>query len=117
MFIGKTRPPLVMSLALFLAGCAPHPATGTWTAAENDSTFTRLEVTFEGRALLFQAGEQEAGRRCFWGGESAQAIALTCKPAADPESEERYHLTVGEDGAATLTRDGKIAARFVRLTP
>jgi hypothetical protein len=102
-------------LLLALAGCSPHPATGSWISpTQADSGFSRLEVTYEGQALLFEAGEKEAGRRCFWGGESAQAIALTCKPAFNPESEERYRLTIGEDGSASLTRDGKVAARFSR---
>lgn len=102
-------------LLLALAACSPHPATGTWaTAAEPGRGFNRLDVTYEGRAHLFEVGEQEAGRRCFWGGESAQAIAMTCKPALDTAREERYHLALGADGIATLTRDGEVMARFSR---
>lgn len=100
---------------LLLMGCAPHPATGMWiTTSEVNNAFARLEVGYDGWALLYAAGEQEAGRRCFWGGESAKAIAMTCKPAHDMEAEERYHLSVAEDGTAALSRDGAVVARFTR---
>lgn len=117
----KTAAPLTLlcatPLLLLLTGCSPHPATGTWaTASPSDSSFTRLEVTYEGRALLFAAGEQEAGRRCFWGGENAQAIAMTCKPATAMDSEERYQLIVAADGTATLLRDGTVRARLARVS-
>lgn len=102
------------ALLLWLTGCSPHPATGTWVTADNvDSGFNRLEVTYEGRANLFTAGEQEAGRHCFWGGESAQAISMVCKPASNTDIEERYRLVV-KDGAATLIRDGVLLSRFER---
>jgi hypothetical protein len=102
-------------LLLTLAACSPHPATGTWaTTTRPDSGFDRLDVTYEGRAHLFAVGEQEAGRRCFWSGESAQAIAMTCKPDFDTAQEERYHLTLGADGIATLTRDSEVMALFSR---
>lgn len=102
-------------LLLALTACSPHPATGTWaTTTKLDSGFNRLDVTYEGRAHLFAVGEQEAGRRCFWGGESAQVIAMACKPAFDTAREERYHLTLGADGIATLTRNGEVMALFSR---
>lgn len=95
-----------------LNGCAPHPATGTWNAASGG--FSRLEITYEGRALLYAAGEETASRHCFWGGESAQSIALTCKPAFDTSTEERYRLAILADGSAELTRDGTVQARLSR---
>ncbi len=102
-------------LLLSLTACSPHPATGNWTTAiDPDNGFNRLDITFEGHALLFEAGEKEAGRRCFWAGESAQAIAMTCKPAFDTSIEERYRLTIDTDDTATLMRDGRMAARFSR---
>jgi hypothetical protein len=105
-------------LVAMLTACSPHPAAGNWQAAENtDSGFTRLEVTYEGRANLYEAGEEEAGRHCFWGVENAQGIALTCKPAFDTAIEERYQLSVGENGTATLMRDGTVIARFTKQQP
>lgn len=101
------------ALLLALAGCAPHPAAGTWIAAPG-SDFQRLEVTYEGRADLFAAGEAQAGRHCFWSGDSARAIALACKTASSPDLEEHYRLVVDGDGTATLLRDGEQTARFTR---
>lgn len=102
-----------MPLLLVLAGCSPHPAAGVWAAAA-DNGFNRLEVTYEGRALLYTAGEDKAGRHCFWGGESAQAIALTCKPAFNTELEERYRLTLDADGTARLMQDDQVMAHLLR---
>lgn len=102
-------------LLLSLTGCAPHPASGVWaTPKEPDSGFDRLEVTYEGHAQLYTVGEKEAGRHCFWGGESKQSIVMTCKPASNLDTEERYHLIVNADGSATLTQDGKEVAKFTR---
>lgn len=112
----RLRSRLIAAPALLLLfGCAPHPATGVWLAApEADDSFVRLELGYDGRALLYAVGEKEAGRRCFWGGESAGAVVMTCKPAHDMEAEEHYHLSVAEDGSAALSRDGAVVARFAR---
>lgn len=105
------------ALLMTLAGCSPHPATGTWTTAEKqESGFNRLEVTYEGRANLFATGESEAGRHCFWGGESAQVISMVCKPAFNKEIEERYRLVI-KDGSATLMLDDKALASFIKQAP
>lgn len=58
--------------------------------------------------------KNKAGRHGFWGGESAQTIALSCKPAFNTELEERYHLLLTEDGSTTLMRDGMAIARMSR---
>lgn len=102
-------------LLLALFGCSPHPASGTWTAAATtDSGFNRIDVNFDGKADLYEVGEDNAGRHCFWGRESKQAITLTCKPAFDTDIEERYRLIINEDGTATLMQDNTMAARFSR---
>ncbi len=106
---------LISATTLLLAGCSPHPATGTWVAgAESDAEFNRLEVTFEGRANLFKPDEKQAGRHCFWSGETRQVISMSCKPASNPDIEEHYRLEVGEDGIAVLLRNGKETARLSR---
>lgn len=105
----------VIAFIVLLAGCAPHPATGHWvTTADTGTGFTRLEVTYEGRANLYAAGEKEAGRHCFWSGESARAVAITCKPAFNTEIEEHYHLNVQADGTAVLSQADKVLAHFSR---
>lgn len=107
---------LLSSLPLFLslAACSPHPATGVWAAAEPvPSGFNRLEVTYEGRANLFAVGEETAGRHCFWGGESKQAIRLTCRPA-EQEIDESYRFVINADGTATLMQDETALVRLAR---
>ncbi len=99
-----------------LTACSPHPATGNWQSAD-DAEFVRLEVTYEGWANLYEAGEKEAGRHCFWGAESKQGIALACKPAFNTDIEEHYGLAIAEDGTATLMRDREVAARFTKQQP
>lgn len=106
---------LILLPALFLAGCSPHPATGTWSGAATASAqFHRLEVTYEGRALLYAAGEDTAGRHCFWGGESAQSIAMSCTPAFNPELEEHYRLVIGADGRASLMQGNSTLVQLER---
>ncbi|WP_127478051.1 hypothetical protein [Sulfurivermis fontis] len=108
-------PARILLPLLLLAGCSPHPATGTWSGAAPESgRFQRLEVTYEGRALLYAAGEDKAGRHCFWSGESAQSIALSCTPAFNPELEEHYRLVIGADGRASLRQGDKVLAQWER---
>ncbi|GAB4301181.1 MAG: hypothetical protein Kow0096_21800 [Thiohalomonadaceae bacterium] len=76
--------------------------------------FHRLEVTYEGRALLYAVGEDQAGRHCFWGGESARSIALSCTPAFNPELEEHYRLVIGADGRASLMQGDSTLVQFER---
>lgn len=105
------------ALLFALTGCSPHPATGNWIASTgSNSEFSRLEVTYEGRANLFEPGEEKAGRHCFWSGENKQAISMSCKPAFNTDIEEFYRLELGEDGIASLMREGEVKARFSRQT-
>ncbi|SCZ64088.1 hypothetical protein [Thiohalomonas denitrificans] len=101
-----------LTLLLALTGCSPHPAAGNWTATAEDSQFSRLEVTYEGRANLFEFGEEKAGRHCFWSGESKQVISMSCKPAFDTDIEEHYRLNLEGDGTAILMRDDQAVAYF-----
>lgn len=111
----RTLSPLPL-LALF--GCSPHPGTGEWQAeGDNPVGLTRLEVRYEGWADLYARGEDEAGRRCFWGGTGKQSISLTCSRADDPDAEEHYTLNVDAGGTATLSRHGQAIGRFVHPKP
>ncbi len=41
----------MLSIALLLSACSPHPAAGVWkTTEDNDYGITKLVVAFEGRA-------------------------------------------------------------------
>jgi len=106
---------LLLPLLSALAGCAPHPATGLWVAAEGaDSPFTRLDVDFQGWAELFRNTETKEVLRCFWAGANGESIRLTCRGAEDEEAEEHYRLVVTGEAGAELKQEERVVARFVR---
>jgi len=103
---------LLGALAL-LAGCSPHPGSGVWTAtSENEPGFVKIDVQYEGRADIYNATEEAAVRRCFWGGMSPKQLALDCVQAADTDIKEHYRLSVTPDGAAELTRKQQLIGIF-----
>lgn len=110
---------LLAPLALLtLSACSPHPSSGEWLpVADNPSGFSRIDVQFEGRADFYQEGQEEAVRRCFWGGASQTTARMTCVVAADTEREETYLLSVGKDGRAELSLNGNSLGFFVRRLP
>jgi hypothetical protein len=85
--------------------------------------FVRLEVGYEGRTDIFgeksdkpvTADTNGAIRRCFWRGDSAQSIVMTCVQAANTDIEESYVLRVGADNnVADLIKGEVVVGRFVR---
>jgi hypothetical protein len=114
-------------LLLLLAGCSPHPGTGMWvaaesTGAEHSSAFARINVTYEGRANIYDwksdpAGDSDATaiRRCFWSGVDEMTITLNCVQAINTEREETYLLRVEPQGkGAVLLQDGRTVIRLLR---
>lgn len=103
----------LLSAFLLITGCSPHPGSGIWIAeAENEPGFTKIDVQYEGRADIYNATDEAAVRRCFWGGMSPRQLALDCVQAADTEIKENYRLTVAEDGTAELTRKQQLIGVF-----
>ena len=100
-------------IALLLAGCSPHPGSGIWIAtSENEPGFKKINVQFEGRADIYNATDETAVRRCFWGSMSPKQLALDCVQAADTEIKENYRLIVTADDAAELTRKQQVVGTF-----
>lgn len=119
----------ISALSYLLTACTPHPGTGNWmtTGEENPSfikEFARLDVDLEGRTDFFSttAGQQSAAddpssalRRCFWRGQDAQTILMTCVVASNTDIEESYLLQVNPDnGIAELIKDDVVIGRFAR---
>lgn len=119
----------ISALSYLLTACTPHPGTGNWmtTGEENPAfikEFARLDVDYEGRTDIFSttAGQQSdegdpssALRRCFWLGQDAQTILMTCVVASNTDIEESYLLRVNPDnGIAELIKDDVVIGRFAR---
>ena len=103
----------LLSVLLLITGCSPHPGSGVWVAtSENEPGFTKIDVQYEGRADIYNASDEAAVRRCFWGGMSPKQLALDCVQAADSEIKENYRLSVAEDGSAELTRKQQLIGVF-----
>lgn len=113
-------------LTYLLAACSAHPGAGNWltTGEENadfNKEFVRLEVSYEGRTNIFSSSSaqqnelEQAIRRCFWRGEDAYTITLTCVQATNNDIEEHYKLRVNtKTNIASLTRGGVVIGRFAR---
>lgn len=115
MCLQKLKTIFLCTSLLLLAGCSPHPGSGVWTAAsENKPGFTKIDVQFEGRADIYNATDEAAVRRCFWGGMSPRQLALDCTQASDTDNQEHYRLTVVADDTAELTRDQQLIGTFDR---
>ncbi len=117
------------ALSYLLIACTPHPGAGNWLTTGEENTnfikeFARLDVDLEGRTDIFNttAGQQSdakdpssASRRCFWRGQDAQTILMTCVVAGNTDVEESYLLRVGPDNVmADLIKDDVIIGHFMR---
>ena len=109
------RNSLLLVCAALLAGCSPHPGSGTWLAEEGARDFTRLSIQFDGRAEFFGEGVETAVERCFWSGDSAEVIQLECVVAANIELKRSYLLQVTGERQALLLRDGDPVGGFRRV--
>jgi len=117
------------TLTYLLTACSPHPGAGNWLATGEQNPdfikeFVKIEVSYEGRTDIFdtKAGQQSntddpssAVRRCFWRGEDAQTIIMTCVQATNTDIEESYQLRVDPDNdVAELIKEKIVVGRFIR---
>lgn len=103
---------------LLLAGCSPHPGTGTWLpVSETDATFTKLMVQYDGKADFYAEDQDNAVRRCFWVGVSEQSITLNCVQSADTDIKESYQLNVTANRQAELTQGDSVVGRYYWQQP
>lgn len=76
--------------------------------------FERIEVMFDGKADLFRKGAKQAAYRCFWGGDSAQSLRLTCTTGQDSGIEYHYVLKVVATDQANLEQNDQLLATYSR---
>ncbi len=106
---------LLLLLPLLLAACAPHPGAGRWQAvADNETGITDLVIAFDGRAL-FATTKPKASWHCFWSGKDTRLALLDCTPSSNPDEKVRWLFHVDGEGTGSLSRDGRILARFRRV--
>jgi hypothetical protein len=106
---------IVLSVALFLSACSPHPGAGYWLSqGSNTDGFIGLAVQYDGKAELYVQGKEEAAVRCFWGGESAETISMDCVVAENTEIRRRYSLHIAQPDQAELISGAKTIAVFKR---
>lgn len=103
--------------ALLLGGCGPHPAAGVWHAAPRaPSTYTRIEIEFDGKAYLYVTGREDHAVRCFWAGDDRSTVNMDCIVNDPSERRLRYRLQVISGSESELFDNGNTLGRFVRNT-
>lgn len=104
-------PPIV----LLLSACSPHPVAGVWkTSEDNDYGVSMLNVSFDGRADFVTTKPDNATWHCFWGANAKQEAALDCRSSTHSELQERFVLTINEQGRAELWHRSRLVASFIR---
>lgn len=105
----------LLSIALLLCACSPHPAAGVWkTTEDNDYGITKLVVAFEGRADFVTRKLDNATWHCFWAVTGKQEASLDCTSSLNPEQEETFLLTINNQGLAELRHKSQLVASFSR---
>ena len=81
----------LLSIAMLLSACSPHPAAGVWkTAEDNNYGITKLVLSFEGRADFVTGKLNNATWHCFWANTGKQEASLDCTSSLNPEQEEAF---------------------------
>jgi len=106
----------LLSIALLLSACSPHPAAGVWKSTEdNDYGITKLVLSFEGRADFVTRKLNNATWHCFWANTGKQEASLDCTSSLNPEQEESFFLTINDQGLAQLRHQSQLVGSFTRL--
>lgn len=106
----------MLSIALLLSACSPHPAAGVWQATEdNDYGVSKLIVSFDGKAEFVTSKLDSTSWHCFWGATGKQQASLDCSSSTNAEQEERFILTVNDMDIAELQHRSHRVATFTRL--
>jgi hypothetical protein len=106
---------ILLTIAMLLSACSPHPVAGVWeTIEDNDYGISRLAVSFEGRADFVTSKLDNATWHCFWGATGKQEANLDCKASNNLEQEERFILTINDQGLAELRHKSQLVALFKR---
>lgn len=110
----KCYMPLFLLITTFLlSACSPHSASGVWQSVEdNDYGIKELIVSFDGRANFTSSKPDNATWHCFWSSTNKQEAELHCTPSTDPDREERFSLTINDQGLAELRHDTQLITLF-----
>ena len=107
---------LILTTVFLLTACNPHPTSGVWKAsADNDYGIDKLIVAFDGKANFTTTKLDNAEWHCFWSTSSKIKTDLKCTPSTNPDQEERYTLTINDQGLVELKHDDKKITSFIRL--
>ena len=105
----------LLSIAMLLSACSPHPAAGVWkTAEDNNYGITKLVLSFEGRADFVTGKLNNATWHCFWANTGKQEASLDCTSSLNPEQEEAFFLTINDQGLAQLRHQSQLVGSFTR---
>jgi outer membrane biogenesis lipoprotein LolB len=105
-----------LCISLLLSACSPHPAAGVWKATKDNSYgISRLVVGFDGRADFVTAKQNNATWHCFWSMSGKQEAKLDCTSSLNTDQEERFVLSINEQGLAQLHHKSQLAGTFTRL--
>ena len=105
----------LLSIAMLLSACSPHPAAGVWkTAEDNNYGITKLVLSFEGRADFVTGKLNNATWHCFWANTGKQEVSLDCTSSLNPEQEEAFFLTINDQGLAQLRHQSQLVGSFTR---
>lgn len=105
---------LLIITSLLIAGCSGHPASGSWASDNPEDEFTRIDVTFDGRAQLYAKGSDEVARRCFWSGAAGNEIQLKCTVPENTDIEYSYRLLVTANDAGELMLANHLIGHYQR---
>jgi hypothetical protein len=106
---------LITTTALLIA-CTPHPTSGVWKATvDNDYGIDELVIAFDGKAHFTSTKKDNAVWHCFWTASSEFSTELKCTPSTNPDQEEEYTLTIGDQKIALLRHNAQLIASFTRL--
>ncbi len=105
-----------LGISLLLSACSPHPAAGVWkTTEDNGYGISRLVVGFDGRADFVTRKLNNATWHCFWAMSDKREAILDCTSSLNTEQEERFILSINEQGFAQLQHKSQLVGTFMRL--
>lgn len=105
----------LISIALLLSACGPHPVAGVWKTTEDNSYgITKLVVSFEGRAVFVSRKLDDTTWHCFWAVTGKQVAKLNCTSSLNPEQKESFLLNINDQGLAELHHKSQLVAILTR---
>ncbi|MCW8935810.1 MAG: hypothetical protein OQK98_13870 [Gammaproteobacteria bacterium] len=100
---------------VFLTGCSPHTATGTWLVSEvNTNNYSKIIVHFEPKLEIYSAQSNKPALYCGWSGANKSDIILECMSSEDQKEMDVYQLNVTDESKAELVYKGEVIAKFTR---